>query len=52
MIIPLKILLFQKQFYQKYIQGDYDVEVAFLEGPITRLFSTKNVKTKKNSLDT
>lgn len=47
MIIPLKILLFQKKFYQKYIQGDYDVEVAFLEGPITRLFSTKNVKTKK-----
>ncbi len=46
-IIPLKILLFQKSYYKKYIQGDYDVEVAFLEGPITRLFSTKNNHTKK-----
>lgn len=46
-IIPLKILLFQKQYYKKYIKEDYDVEIAFLEGPITRLFSTKNNKTKK-----
>lgn len=46
-IIPLKILLFQKSYYKKYIQGDYDVEVAFLEGPVTRLFSTKNNHTKK-----
>lgn len=46
-IIPLKILLFQKSYYKKYIQDNYDVEVAFLEGPITRLFSTKNHNTKK-----
>lgn len=46
-IIPLKILCFQKQYYKKYIQDDYDIEIAFLEGPITRLFSTKNRKTKK-----
>ena len=45
--IPLKILLFQKSYYKKYIQGDYDIEIAFLEGPITRLFSTKNHNTKK-----
>ncbi len=45
--IPLKILCFQKQYYKKYIQGDYDIEIAFLEGPITRLFSTKNRNTKK-----
>ena len=47
LMIPLKILLFQKSYYKKYIQGDYHVEVAFLEGPITRLFSTKNNNTKK-----
>lgn len=47
MIIPLKILLFQKTYYKTYIQGDYDVEIAFLEGPITRLFCTKNTQTKK-----
>ena len=45
--IPLKILCFKKQYYKKYIQGDYDTEIAFLEGPITRLFSTKNKNTKK-----
>lgn len=46
-MIPLKILCFQKQYYKKYIQGDYDTEIAFLEGPITRLFSRKNKDTKK-----
>lgn len=46
-MIPLKILLFQKQYYNKYIKGNYDKEIAFLEGPITRLFSTKNKETKK-----
>ena len=45
--IPLKILCFKKQYYKKYIQGNYDTEIAFLEGPITRLFSTKNKNTKK-----
>ena len=45
--MPLKILCFQKQYYKKYIQGDYDIEIAFLEGPITRLFSTKNKNTNK-----
>lgn len=45
--IPLKILLFQKSYYKKYVQGDYDIEIAFLEGPITRLFSTKNHNAKK-----
>ena len=45
--IPLKILCFQKKYYKKYIQGNYDTEIAFLEGPITRLSSTKNKNTKK-----
>ena len=47
MKISLKILCLQKQYYKTYIQGDYDIEIAFLEGPITRLFSTKNKKTRK-----
>ena len=46
-IIPLKILFMKKFIYRKYIKKDYDVEVAFLEGPITRLFSIKNKNTKK-----
>lgn len=46
-IIPLKILFMKKFIYRKYIKKDYDVEVAFLEGPITRLFSVKNKKVKK-----
>ena len=47
--MPLKILLEKSRIYKNKIKGDYDVEIAFLEGPITRLFSTKNLKTKKIS---
>lgn len=46
-LISLKILLNKKSLYKKYVKGDYDVEVAFLEGPITRLFSVKNKKVEK-----
>ncbi len=46
-LIPLKILLFQKRIYNKYIKENFDIEVSFLEGPITRLFSVKNDNTKK-----
>lgn len=45
--VPLKVLLFKNRIYQKQVKGDYDVEIAFLEGAITRIFSTKNEKTKK-----
>jgi len=37
----------KSSIYRKYIKGDYEVEIAFLEGPITRLFSSKNKKTRK-----
>lgn len=37
----------KKHIYRKFIKSNYDTEIAFLEGPITRLFSTKNKKTKK-----
>ena len=44
---PLKVLLLKKSIYKKNIKGEYDIEIAFLEGPITRLFSIKNEKVKK-----
>lgn len=46
-LTALKLLLFKKYFYKKYIKGDYDIEIAFLEGPITRLFGVKNKQTRK-----
>lgn len=46
-LIPLRIWLKQKSIYKKFIKNDYDVEIAFLEGPITRLFSTQNKNTRK-----
>lgn len=38
-VVPLNVLLFGKSIYKKYIEGKYDIEIAFLEGPITRIFS-------------
>lgn len=46
-LIPLRIWLQQKSIYKKYVQNNYDVEIAFLEGAITRIFSTKNKNTTK-----
>lgn len=41
-------LLFRKTYlYNKYVKKDYDTEIAFLEGPITRLFSVKNKLVRK-----
>ena len=37
-IIPIYILKSGKSLYKKYIDGNFDIEIAFLEGPITRLF--------------
>lgn len=46
-LIPLKLYFNKKRVYKKKIKGDYDVEIAFLEGPVTRLFSVKNKKIRK-----
>ena len=46
-VMPLKVLLLKKYIYNKYVKNNYDVEIAFLEGPITRLISSKNRDTKK-----
>lgn len=45
--ISLKLFLNKKSIYEKYINKGYDIEIAFLEGPITRLFSKSNNKVKK-----
>lgn len=41
-LIPLKILTCKKQIYNKYIKDKYDIEIAFLEGAITRIFASKS----------
>lgn len=46
-ITPLRILLAKNKIYKKYIQNKYDKEIAFLEGPITRIFACGKQKHKK-----
>lgn len=46
-LIPLRVWIQQKGIYSKHIKDDYNLEIAFLEGAITRLFSTPNNKTTK-----
>jgi len=46
-LISLRILLFKNTIYKKYIKNNYDIEIAFLEGPITNILSVKNKNTKK-----
>lgn len=46
-LMPVRVLLFKKIIYHKKIKNNYDMEIAFLEGPITRLFSIINKNTKK-----
>ena len=44
--IPLYVLTFGKAIYNKFIKGKFDIEIAFLEGAITRIFSYSNNKNK------
>ena len=46
-MMSLKLIFCKKNIYNKFINKDYDTEIAFLEGPITRLFSIKNNRVKK-----
>ena len=46
-ILPIYILLFGKYIYNKYIKNKYEIEIAFLEGPITRIFSNNVTQRKK-----
>ena len=44
-IIPLKVLTCGKSIYKKHIEGKFDIQVSFLEGPITRIFKYgRNIK--------
>ena len=44
-LIPLYILLFSKKIYNKYLKKEDDADIAFLEGPVTRILSfSKNKK--------
>ena len=45
-LIPIYILICGKHIYNKYIRKKYNMEIAFLEGPITRIMSYKG-KSKK-----
>lgn len=45
-LIPIYLFVFGKFIYNKYIKNRYDTEVAFLEGPITRLFSFRGESKK------
>ncbi len=45
--ISLNILFNKKYIYNKYIKNKFDTEIAFLEGPITRVFSVENKSIKK-----
>ena len=48
-LIPLSVLLRKKRIFQKYIDNkEYNAQIAFLEGSITRIFSVKSsYKVKK-----
>ena len=45
--VSISLIFNKKRIYKKYIDKGYDTEIAFLEGPITRLFSFKNSNVKK-----
>ena len=47
LFIPLSILIGKNKIYKKYIENKYDIEIAFLEGPITRIFSCGKETKKK-----
>lgn len=38
----LKLILYKKRIYEAVMKRGFDTEIAFLEGPITRLFSVKS----------
>lgn len=45
--MSLRLMINKRSIYKKYIDNGYNTEIAFLEGPITRLFSVKNSNVKK-----
>lgn len=46
-ITPLKVLLTSKKIFKKYVKDEeYKAQIAFLEGPITRIFKYKSNATR------
>ncbi len=45
-LIPIYVLNCGKAIYKKYIKGKFDIEISFLEGPITRIFANKGESKK------
>ncbi len=48
-LVPIRILMFKKKIYNKYVFDNYDTEVAFLEGAISRIFSIRNKRKERRS---
>ena len=46
-MMSVKIMLFKERIYKIYINWKYDIEIAFLEGPITRIFASYGNRKKK-----
>ena len=47
-IIPISVLLNKKRIFKKFIDNtEYDAQISFLEGPITRIFSVKESHNSK-----
>ena len=44
--IPIYVLICGKHIYNKYLRENFDVDIAFLEGPITRIFAYNGNKRK------
>ena len=38
----LKLIIYKKKIYELIMKRGFDAEIAFLEGPVTRLFATKS----------
>ena len=47
LFVPISILIGKNKIYKKHIKNQYDKEIAFLEGPITRIFACGKEKSKK-----
>lgn len=45
--IKLKMMIASRTLYYRHLKNKYDIEIAFMEGPMTILFSTPNRNVKK-----
>lgn len=45
--ISLKLMIACRTIYLKYLKNKYDIEIAFMEGPMTMLMSSENNNVKK-----